>query len=54
MTKMRTVTELAEYLGGIVQGDGSIQIYGLGTLETAGQTVSETVQMPVKAAEENQ
>lgn len=36
MTQSRTVTELAEYLGGIVQGDGEAVISGLGALETAG------------------
>jgi len=36
MTQSRTVTELAEYLGGIVQGDGEALISGLGALETAG------------------
>jgi len=36
MTQARTVTELAAYLGGVVQGDGSTVICGLGALETAG------------------
>jgi len=36
MTQSRTVTELAGYLGGIVQGDGNVVISGLGALETAG------------------
>lgn len=36
MTITRTVKELAEYLGGVVQGDGTVMISGLGTLETAG------------------
>jgi len=36
MTEPRTVTEIASYLGGTVQGDGTILISGLGTLETAG------------------
>ncbi|MDD2733175.1 MAG: UDP-3-O-(3-hydroxymyristoyl)glucosamine N-acyltransferase [Desulfuromonadaceae bacterium] len=36
MTQARTVTEIAHYLGGTVQGDGAIRISGLGTLETAG------------------
>lgn len=36
MTKPRTVKELAEYLGGVVQGDGEVLISGLGALETAG------------------
>ncbi len=35
MTQSRTVSELAEYLGGVVQGDGSVLISGLGALETA-------------------
>ena len=36
MTPSRTVAEIARYLGGTVQGDESILISGLGTLETAG------------------
>ena len=36
MTVTRTVTELAEYLGGVVQGNGEVVISGLGTLESAG------------------
>ncbi len=36
MTQPRTVTELAEYLGGVVRGDGETVISGLGSLETAG------------------
>jgi UDP-3-O-[3-hydroxymyristoyl] glucosamine N-acyltransferase len=36
MTRTRTVSELADYLGGVVQGDGTAVITGLGTLETAG------------------
>ncbi len=36
MTQPRTVTEIAHYLGGTVQGDGAMLISGLGTLETAG------------------
>lgn len=36
MTLTRTVTELAGYLGGVVQGDGAVPISGLGALETAG------------------
>ena len=35
MTQTRTVKELAEYLGGTVQGDGAALISGLGTLDTA-------------------
>lgn len=35
MTLTRTVNELAEYLGGVVQGDGEILISGLGSLDTA-------------------
>ena len=37
MTITRTVTELADFLGGVVQGDGSLLISGLGSLETAGK-----------------
>ncbi|GAC1467746.1 MAG: UDP-3-O-(3-hydroxymyristoyl)glucosamine N-acyltransferase [Desulfuromonadaceae bacterium] len=36
MTLTRTVKELADYLGGVVQGNGAVEISGLGTLETAG------------------
>lgn len=36
MKQTRTVQELADYLGGIVHGDGTVEINGLGTLETAG------------------
>ena len=36
MTQARTVSELAEYLGGVVQGNGETQISGLATLESAG------------------
>ncbi len=36
MTQSLTVTELAVYLGGVVQGDGTVMISGLGALETAG------------------
>lgn len=36
MTLARTVKELADYLGGVVQGDGEVLISGLGALETAG------------------
>jgi UDP-3-O-[3-hydroxymyristoyl] glucosamine N-acyltransferase len=36
MTQSRTVTELAGFLGGVVQGDGQAVISGLGTLEAAG------------------
>ncbi len=42
--------------GAIAGGDlgGVVAQPVVGTLETTGQTVSETVQIPVKAAEENQ
>lgn len=36
MAHQRTVKELADYLGGIVQGNGDVLISGLGALETAG------------------
>ena len=36
MAHTRTVTELAQLLGGVVQGDGAVAISGLATLETAG------------------
>ncbi len=36
MTHPRTVTELADFLGGVVQGDGTVLISGLASLESAG------------------
>ncbi|MBW4053801.1 MAG: UDP-3-O-(3-hydroxymyristoyl)glucosamine N-acyltransferase [Proteobacteria bacterium] len=36
MALTRTVTELAEYLGGVVHGDGNVAISGLGPLDSAG------------------
>ncbi|MDD2540737.1 MAG: UDP-3-O-(3-hydroxymyristoyl)glucosamine N-acyltransferase [Desulfuromonadaceae bacterium] len=36
MALTRTVTELAEYLGGIVHGDGNVTISSLGPLDSAG------------------
>jgi UDP-3-O-[3-hydroxymyristoyl] glucosamine N-acyltransferase len=36
MTQTQTVAELADYLGGVVVGDGAVLISGLGALETAG------------------
>jgi UDP-3-O-[3-hydroxymyristoyl] glucosamine N-acyltransferase len=36
MTLTRTVKEIADYIGGVVRGDGALEISGLGTLETAG------------------
>ncbi|MBV5339502.1 MAG: UDP-3-O-(3-hydroxymyristoyl)glucosamine N-acyltransferase [Deltaproteobacteria bacterium] len=36
MTQAQTVAELADYLGGVVVGNGSVLISGLGPLETAG------------------
>lgn len=36
MTQTRTVKEIADFLGGSVQGNGDTVIAGLGTLETAG------------------
>lgn len=36
MAQARTVTELAGYLGGVVEGDGTVLISGLGALESAG------------------
>ncbi|MDD2850467.1 MAG: UDP-3-O-(3-hydroxymyristoyl)glucosamine N-acyltransferase [Desulfuromonadaceae bacterium] len=38
MTRTRTVAELAEYLGGVVQGDGTTLISSLAPLETADAT----------------
>ncbi len=50
MTQTRTVTELADYLGGVVQGDGSIVISGLGSLETAGPDALTFLANPKYAA----
>jgi len=50
MTQSRTVTELAEYLGGVVQGDGSALISGLGALETAGPDALTFLANPKYAA----
>ncbi len=36
MAQPRTVAELAEFLGGVVQGDGAVLISGLAALENAG------------------
>jgi UDP-3-O-[3-hydroxymyristoyl] glucosamine N-acyltransferase len=36
MAQVKTVAELADYLGGVVEGDGALLISALGTLETAG------------------
>ena len=52
-----TVSKVGENTAGVVQGDVAKtgNLVGdtvTGTAETAGQTVSETVQIPVKAAEE--
>ncbi|MGB9082282.1 MAG: UDP-3-O-(3-hydroxymyristoyl)glucosamine N-acyltransferase [Desulfuromonadaceae bacterium] len=50
MTQSRTVTELAEYLGGVVQGDGTALISGLGALETAGPDALTFLANPKYAA----
>ena len=50
MTQSRTVTEIADYLGGTVRGDGSILISGLGTLETAGPDALTFLANPKYAA----
>ncbi len=50
MTLSRTVTELAEYLGGVVQGDGATLISGLGALETAGPEALTFLANPKYAA----
>lgn len=50
MTQARTVSELAAYLGGVVQGDGSVLISGLGTLETAGPDALTFLANPKYAA----
>src|SRR5664279_4235805 len=54
MTLTRTVTELAEYLGGVVQGDGAVRISGLGTLETAGPDALTFLANPKYAAKVSQ
>jgi UDP-3-O-[3-hydroxymyristoyl] glucosamine N-acyltransferase len=50
MTQSRTVTELANYLGGVVQGNGATLISGLGTLETAGSEAVTFLANPRYAA----
>ena len=50
MTQSRTVTEIADYLGGTVRGDGLILISGLGTLETAGPDALTFLANPKYAA----
>lgn len=50
MTQARTVAELAEYLGGVVQGDGSAVISGLGSLDTAGPEALTFLANPKYAA----
>ena len=50
MAQTLTVSEIAQYLGGTVQGDGNIVISGLGTLETAGPAALTFVANPRYAA----
>ncbi|MFZ2949351.1 MAG: UDP-3-O-(3-hydroxymyristoyl)glucosamine N-acyltransferase [Desulfuromonadaceae bacterium] len=50
MTQSRTVTELADYLGGVVKGDGTALISGLGALETAGPDALTFLANPKYAA----
>ena len=50
MIQPRTVAELAEFLGGVVQGDGKILISGLGPLETAGPDAVTFLANPKYAA----
>lgn len=50
MAQSLTVSEIAKYLGGTVQGDGTIVISGLGTLETAGAEALTFVANPKYAA----
>ena len=50
MAQTLTVSEIAKYLGGLVQGDGAIVISGLGTLETAGSDALSFVANPRYAA----
>ncbi|HXE96176.1 MAG TPA: UDP-3-O-(3-hydroxymyristoyl)glucosamine N-acyltransferase [Dongiaceae bacterium] len=50
MTLKRTAAELAEYLGGVVQGDGAVEISGLGALETAGPDALTFLANPKYAA----
>ena len=58
-TGEKIVSKAGENTAGILQGDlaktGSLAADAIkGTAETTGQTASETVQIPVKAAEEEQ
>jgi UDP-3-O-[3-hydroxymyristoyl] glucosamine N-acyltransferase len=50
MAQSRTVTELAEYLGGVVHGNGETRISGLGALETAGPEALTFLANPKYAA----
>jgi UDP-3-O-[3-hydroxymyristoyl] glucosamine N-acyltransferase len=50
MTQTRTVAELADFLGGVVQGDGAHVISGLGTLESAGSEALTFLANPKYAA----
>ena len=50
MTHPRTVTELAAYLGGVVQGNGAVLISGLGSLESAGPEALTFLANPKYAA----
>ncbi len=50
MALTRTVTELAEYLGGVVHGDGNVTISGLGPLDSAGPDALTFLANPKYAA----
>lgn len=50
MKNTRTVKELADYLGGVVQGDGEVLISGLAALESAGPETLTFLANPKYAA----
>ena len=50
MAQTKTVKELADYLGGVVEGDGGVVISGLGTLESAGPEAITFLANPKYAA----
>ncbi len=50
MAQTKTVKELADYLGGVVLGDGAVVISGLGALETAGPDTLTFLANPKYAA----
>ncbi|MDD2365342.1 MAG: UDP-3-O-(3-hydroxymyristoyl)glucosamine N-acyltransferase [Desulfuromonadaceae bacterium] len=54
MKQTKTVSELADHLGGVVEGDPDILISGLGTLETAGPEAITFLANPKYAAKVEQ